>query len=167
MIRTQKFLRIMKIAKITPIKKPRKPENLTSSYRPISNLQVYEKVVEEVLKKRITKYFEENNIILEEQHGGRRYHSTVTAKTVIEEAARKTIYENKLGVIVSTDLTAAFDTVNHRIMIKKLEYYGLKGNMIQLMKSYMSQRFQYTEVQNIQSKIVKCPDCSVNQGSKL
>ena len=167
MIRKQRFPRIMKISKITPIKKPRKPENLTSSYRPISNLQVYEKVIEEVLKTRITKYFEENEIILEEHHGGRRFHSTVTAMSVIEEAARRNIDNNKLGVIISTDLTAAFDTVNHRILAEKLKYYGLKGNMLGLLKSYLNQRFQYTEIQNMQSKISQSPDCSVIQGSKL
>ena len=64
-------------------------------------------------------------------------------------------------MIILTDLTAAFDTVNHRIMIEKLKYYGMKGNMLELMKSYLSQRHQYTEMQNTQSKIVKSPDCSV------
>ena len=104
-------------------KKPKKPENLTSSYRPVSNLQVYEKVIGEVLKSRLTKYFENNNIIIDEHHGGRRNHSTVSAKAVLEEASKKTIDKNKLGVVISTDLTTAFDTVNYQVLIKKLQFY--------------------------------------------
>ena len=97
-------------------------------------MQVYEKVVEEVLKNRLTKYFEENRIILDEHHGGRRNHSTITAKSLLEAASRKTIDQNKLGVIISTDLTAAFDTVNHRVLIQKLKYYGIKGNMLEILE---------------------------------
>ena len=149
MLRTGKFPTIIKVSKITPIRKSKKPQNLVESYRPICNLQVFEKCIEEVLKNKITAYLEENNIISEEQHGGRRYHSTTTAKAIIEEAARRNLDNNKLGIVVSTDLTAAFDTVNVQIMIKKLEFYGLKGRILTLMESYLTERFQYTEIQNI------------------
>ena len=69
--------------------------------------------------------------------------------------------------MVSTDLSSAFDTVNHRILIKKLEYYRIKGRILKLLESYLSRRYQYTEVDNIQSKIEVSPACSVIQGSKL
>ena len=66
------------------------------------------------------------NIILEEHHGGRRAHSTATANSVIKEAASRSIVNNKLGVIISTDLTAVFDMVDHNILVQKLHYYGVK-----------------------------------------
>ena len=167
MLRTGIFPKILKISKITPIRKPRKMQNLVESYRPICNLQIYEKCMEEVLKVKIMNYLEDNNILAEEQHGGRRHHSTATAKSVLEEAARRNLDENNLGIIVSTDLTAAFDSVDTTIMMKKLEYYGLRGRLLELMRSYLTNRFQYTEIQNVQSKIRKSPTCSVIQGSKM
>ena len=167
MLRTGIFPKILKISKITPIRKPNKPMTMKESYRPICNLQVFEKCIEEVLKEKITTYLEDNNILAEEQHGGRRHHSTATAKATIEEAARRNLDRNKLGLIVSTDLTAAFDSVDNSLMIKKLEFYGLRGRLLMLLKSYLTNRFQYTEIQNIQSKIKRSPSCSVIQGSKM
>ena len=161
MLLKQKFPKILKVSKITPIKKSKKCPMTTASYRPISNLQVYEKVVEEVLKRRLTKYFEDNNLLSEEHHGGRRYHSTVSAMSILEEAARRNLDKNKLGIIISTDLQAAFDTVNSRLLIQKLKYYGISGNLIKLLESYLKDRYQFVEIQNVQSKILQSPNCSV------
>ena len=83
MIRKGIFPKTLKIARITPIKKPMKNPVLKESYRPICNLQVLEKVIEEVLKQRIVAYFEENDLIREEHHGGRKNHSTLSAKAVL------------------------------------------------------------------------------------
>ena len=118
MLRTGTFPRILKIAKITPVKKPRKSTTNKMNFRPICNLQVCEKAIEDVLKRKMMDYFEENEILVKEQHGGRSNHNTITAKAGIEEACRRNLDKNELGIIVSTNLTAAFDTVNHRIMIK-------------------------------------------------
>ena len=167
MLRTGKFPRILKISKITPIKKPRKQSNEKESFRPICNLQIFEKCIEEVIKTKLMKYLEENDIIAKEQHGGRKHHSTTSAKAVMEEAAKKNLDKNKLGVIISTDLTAAFDSVNHRILFQKLEFYGLWGRILMLLKSYLENRFQFTEIQNKQSQIKASPPCSVIQGSKM
>ena len=60
-------------------------------------------------------------------YSGRRHHSTVTAKSIHEEACRRSLDKIKLGIIISKDLTAAIDTVNDWILMKKLKYYGLKG----------------------------------------
>ena len=124
-----------------------------------------EKVIEEVIKRKIVKHFEDNDIILEEHHGGRRAHSTISAKTVLENAAHESIDSNKFGVLVSTDLTAAFDLCDHSILKEKLKYYGLEGNLMKLMESYLSERYQYVELQTRKSKLTKCLDCSVIQGS--
>ena len=146
MLRTGTFPRILKISKITPVKKPRKMSTDKSSFRPICNLQVCEKVIEEVLKRKMIKYFEDNDLIVKEQHGGRKNHNTITAKAVIEEACRKNLDKNKLGLVISTDLTAAFNTVNHRILYNKLQFYGVDGRLLKLIKSYLSNRYQYVEI---------------------
>ena len=138
-----------------------------SSYRPICNMQIYEKIVEEVLKKKIVGYLQENNIILAEHHGGRKAHSTATAKAVLEEAAHKNLDKNKLGVLVSTDMTSAFDTVDHSILKKKLRYYGIEGRLMKVLDSYLDERTQYVEIQLEKSNVTKSLKCSVVQGSKL
>ena len=51
-------------------------------------------------------------------------------KAVIEEETRKNLEKNKLGIIVSTDLTTASNTVNHKILLKKLQYYGIKDKLL-------------------------------------
>ena len=143
MIRKEVFPKVLKISRITPIMKPKKNPMMAESYRPISNLQTFEKVAEEVLKKRIVDYLETNNIIREEHHGGRKNHSTATAKAVLEDAAAKNLDQNKLGILISTNLTSAFDTVDKKILIEKMKYYGMKGKIINLMKSYLEERHEY------------------------
>ena len=120
-----------------------------------------------MLKQRIVAYFEENDLIREEHHGGRKNHSTLSAKAVLEEAAARSLDKNRLGLLVSTDLTAAFDCVDHKTMKKKLEYYGLKGNMKKLIESYLDERYEYVELESACSKVKQSLPCSSIQGSKL
>ena len=161
MIRKEEFPRVLKISRITPIQKPRKNPMLAASYRPISNLQSFEKVAEEVFKRRLVKYLKDNNIIREEHHGGRKSHSTVTANIVLEEAAARNLDQNKLGLLVSTDLTAAFDTVDQSILIRKMMYYGIKGKMLKILKSYLTDRHKYVELEGKCSEITESNNCSV------
>ena len=165
MIRTGKFPQILKIQKITPIKKPQKNPNSLMSYRPICQLQVFEKMIEKVLKKKIEAHFEDNNIILEEHHGGRKAHSTISAKVVLDNAAHEILDQNKYGIMVSTDLTSAFDVVDHQILKKKLRFYGIKGKMMKLLESYLTNRKQYVEVQTQKLRMTKSLECSIIQGS--
>ena len=77
-------------------------------------------------------------------------------------------YQNKkLVVAASTDLSAAYDTVNHKILLKKLEYYGVSGTELKLFKSYLSNRKQYADINTKKSEMIDCLDCGVIQGSKL
>ena len=61
----------------------------------------------------------------------------------MEDAAAKNLDQNKLGILISTDLTSAFDTVDKKILIEKMKYYGMKGKIINLMKSYLEERHEY------------------------
>merc|ERR1711954_299442 len=84
-IRTGIFPDCMKISRVIPILKPKKDKNLLRSYRPINNMNVIEKVIEQVLKKQITKFIEENNILDKYMHGSRPKHSIITAKMELDE----------------------------------------------------------------------------------
>ena len=136
----------MKVAKILPILKPGKDRFKKQSYRPISNLHCLEKIYEEHIKEHLLKHFEDNDIILKNHHGGLRGRSTATARAVIENKIENGYQNKKLVVAASTDLSAAYDTVNHKILLKKLEYYGVSGTELELFKSYLSNRKQYADI---------------------
>ena len=83
------------------------------------------------------KHFEDTSIILKNHHGGLKGRSTATARAVIGNKTEDGYQNNKLVVATSTNLSAAYDTVNHKILLKKLEYYGVSGIEIKLFKMYL------------------------------
>ena len=68
---------------------------------------------------------------------------------------------------MSTDLSSAFDTVDHSLLFRKFKHYGIEGDELDLLKSYFSDRTQYVEIETKRSKVINSPPCSVIQGSKL
>ena len=115
----------------------------------------------------MSSYFEDNDLILKFHHGGRKEHSTVTARATIDAECSSIIENNRLGLVLTTDLSSAFDTVDIWILIRKLEFYGVHKNTLELIESYLTDCKQYTELQNKQSNMVESLPCSVVQGSKL
>ena len=115
----------------------------------------------------MSKHCEENQIILKNHHGGVIGRSTVMARVVIETEIEKQYQENKLVVAASTDLSAAYDTVDHKILLMKLQYYGVEGSELNLLKTYLSNRQQYTDINTKKSATINCLPCGVVQGSKL
>ena len=73
---------------------------------------------------------------------------------------------NELPINIYIDLSKAFDTIDHSIFINKLEYYGIKGSRLRLLHSYLSNRKQYTEINNTKSNILPITT-RVPQGSIL
>ena len=98
MVRLGKFPEKLKIARLTPIHKNGKIKTDPLSYRPISNLNAVEKLIESLLKTQMDKFLEENKVITPKQHGGRKLHSTLTAKIAIDDTITKyrdsTCYRN-------------------------------------------------------------------------
>ena len=152
-IRTGIFPECMKVARIVPLLKSNKIKTEVSSYRPICNLHTVEKIYEEHIKRHINLYLEANNIIHESHHGGQNLHSTQTAKAMIDIISEDNIQDNKITAIISTDLSAAYDTINHKILIDKLKFYGFKGKDLALMKSYLNERKQYTEIETFKYEV--------------
>merc|ERR1712002_866864 len=72
-----------------------------------------------------------------------------------------------ISAVIQTDLSAAFDTVDHEILLLKLEHYGIDGKTNNLLKSFLRNRYQYVSIDGIQSEVVQSLPCSVIQGSKL
>ena len=86
---------------------------------------------------------------------------------MIDHHCGEAVDKNKIGVILSTDLSLAFDLVDHGILLDKLQYYGIVSKELDLIRSYLSDRTQYTEIQTKSSPVMYSPNCSVVQGSRL
>ena len=166
-IRASKFPEVYKITKIVPICKPKKSKFELPSYRPIANLTVFEKIVEQHVKEQLVNYLTENNIILDDHHGGLKGKDTLTAKATIDLLIDQAVDENKISIVLSTDLSSAFDVCDHSILVNKLEFYGIKGKEKQLFQSYLTNRTQFTQIQTKRSKLINSMNCSVIQGSRL
>ena len=119
-INRQTIPNIFKISRILPLSKPEKSVHLIESYRPINNLLCLEKILEEHIIIHLNIFLEENNIINNNNHGGRKEHSTTTALTQINNKLLYNYDNNKISATLTTDLSAAYDTVDNVILINKL-----------------------------------------------
>ena len=159
------FPDINKIAKIIPIHK-KGSKNDVNNYRPISLLSIFSKIMEEVMITRLNSFLTENEIICPNQFGFRPGFSTTHALLSITECIKSTIENKKYGCGVFVDLKKAFDTVNHQILLSKLEHYGIRDITLKLFKSYLERRKQFVSINGIVSDTREVT-CGVPQGSIL
>ena len=149
----------MKIAKVIPLFKSDAEEKL-KNYRPISILPVFSKILERVIYNRIYSHVSENNLLYEKQFGFQKNNSTEYA--ILKES----FHDREFTVGVFIDLSKAFDTVDHNILLTKLTYFGLSKNYIKLIKNYLSNRKQFISY-NCKTTALKDISCGVPQGSIL
>ena len=138
------FPNSLKIAKISPIYKKEDP-HLTDNYRPISLLPVISKVFEKVAFKQVYDYFNKNNLLYKSQYGFRKKHSTELAGLEFNDKIVNYLENGQLPLAVFLDLSKAFDTIDHDILISKLHFYGITGNSLNWFKSYLTNRQQYVQ----------------------
>lgn len=160
-----KFPLILKQALVVPIFK--KGDNKeVSNYRPISLLPIISKIIEKCIANRVAHYFESNELFTNSQFGFRKNRNTVSG---ILELSTKIIegFENLMYTSITfCDLSKAFDCVSHDLLIKKLKCYNFDDGSIQLIKSYLDDRYQRVRVGNVLS--AKRPlTVGVPQGSVL
>ena len=155
----------LKIAKVTPLCKSG-PTHKTTNYRPISILSPFSKIFEKIIYNRLNNYFSTHNVLAKEQFGFRTKHST---NHVISDVTNKlqNLRDNKYSTcLISLDLSKAFDTVNHKILLNKLEKYGIRGNSLTLIRRYLTNRKLTVHINNTYS-LQQTLTCGVPQGSIL
>ena len=161
------FLQKMKSAFVIPIHTKDDTEDC-NNYRLISLLPNISKLYLILVNSlnRLSKFLEENRYIFSRQFGFSNKHSTNHALINLTETIRKAIDDNEFACGVFPDFKKAFDTVNHGILLKKLEYNGVRGHALKWFTSYLRGRKQYTKVNNIDSQITDI-SYHVLQGSVL
>ena len=141
----------MKIAKVIPIFKSKNKE-LFTNYRPISLLPVISKILEKAVHCRLYSFLTRYNILNDSQYGFRHKHSTINAITEFTNDIMSSFDVKHTSLAVYLDLSKAFDTIDHSILLKKMEHYGIRGISLEWFKSYLSQRVQYVTYKSTNSK---------------
>ena len=131
----------LKLSKISPVYK-KGNEELLDNYRPISTLPIFGKIFEKIIYSRLYSFFTSQNIIHDTQFGFRANHSTSHALNYSIDHIKNALRTGKHVLGIFLDLSKAFDTINHKILLAKLENYGIRGNVYNLLKSYLSNRHQ-------------------------
>ena len=139
------FPSILKIGKVTPVYK-KDDEQLLENYRPVSTLPIFGKIFEKIIYTRLYGFFSSNGTLNKNQFGFRKGHSTSHAINYSVHHIEKARREGKHVLGIFIDLSKAFDTIDHNILLKKLENYGIRGVPLQLIKSYLSDRKQHVSI---------------------
>ena len=155
----------LKIARVISLFKKGNPE-LPSNYRPISLLPIFSKIFEKLMYRRLYRFLEIHKVLYSLQFGFQENHSIDHAQVSLTEAVSNTLDNKRFGCGIFIDLQKAFDTVNHAILLSKLEHYGVRGCALEWFRSYLSDRNQYVSVNGSNSKLLSIT-CCVPQGSVL
>ena len=155
----------MKVAKIIPIHKSG-PTSQVNNYRPISILPSLSKILEKIAYQQLMEFFNHNNLLTNSQYGFRPQRSTESALQCFTDHVLDAFDNDRFTLSVFLDLSKAFDTVDHSILLNKMYYYGVRGHSYQWFESYLSNRSQYVYMNSGTSTKLNI-NCGVPQGSIL
>jgi hypothetical protein len=155
----------LKIAKVVPIFKNNEP-TLFCNYRPVPVLPSISKIFERILHSQLQNYFIESRLFYESQYGFRPSHSTELAALELLDQIISKMDDNEVPLNIYLDLSKAFDTLDHEILLAKLDYYGIRGDAFLLMQNYLTNRKQYVCFNDANSQYSNI-NTGVPQGSIL
>ena len=155
----------MKEARVIPVSKAGNP-SVPSNYRPISILPAISKVLERIMYDRLLNFLNKHKILSSNQFGFRKNVSTYMATADIVKYITDGFNSKEISIGVFLDLSKAFDTVDHNILLRKLTHYGIRGIVFNWFHSYLSNRKQVVRINNKSSSLSNI-SCGVPQGSIL
>ena len=164
-LKTGTYPDCLKIAKVIALHKSGNKHD-PNNFRPISLLPVINKIFEKLIYNRMNTFFEKHNIIKETQFGFRKGHSTDLAVSKFYEDTLLSLDNNISTCAILLDLSKAFDSVSRDILLFKLYNYGIRGNIYELIKSYLQERKQFIQYNDKKSKLIPTK-VGVPQGSIL
>ena len=156
-----------KTAIVKPLlKKTSFDQKVLKNYRPISNLPFLSKILEKVVLHKLLAHLQENNLCNPFQSACRTGHSTETALLRVVNDLLNAMDEDKISVLLLLDLSAACDTIDHQILLSRLEtVFGIRSTALQWFRSYLLDRNQCIIVNNSASSsspvMFGIPQCSV------
>ena len=142
----------LKVAKVTPIYK-NVNNKIISNYRPISVLPVIYKVFENVIFDQLSEYFVTNNLFSLQQYGFKKKSSTKLAALELLDRLFGQLDKYEIPIIFYIDLSKAFDSLRHDILLDKLTHYGITSTTNKFMKSYLCNRKHFVQIGDIESKM--------------
>jgi hypothetical protein len=131
----------LKYSQVYPIYKKGERSEM-SNYRPISILTSFSQVFEKVIFNRLHTHISVNNILDADQYGFRRNCSMETATFNLINNILHAWNSKKLVGGIFCDLTKAFDSVDHKLLLSKLKFYGIQGDFLKLIASYLNNKYQ-------------------------
>ncbi|CAB4022194.1 Hypothetical predicted protein, partial [Paramuricea clavata] len=141
------FAQVWKRAEVTPCIKSGDPDEPTNT-RPISLLPIISKVVERSAHVQFTEYLDSNGKIAQFQSGNRKIHSTETGLLYFTDEILKNMDMKQVSVVVLLDMSKAFDSIRHDLMLSKLRKVGAGDSAITWFESYLSRRTQTVKIQD-------------------
>ena len=154
-----------KIARVAPVFKDG-PADESSNYRPISVLPVVSRLFEKLIYDQLYHYLDSNKLIFGKQSAYRQLHSVLSCLLKCTTDRYLNLEGGKYTAVTFVDLKRAFDTVNHEILLQKLELYGIHNKEMKWFCSYLTNRKQCCKVNGKISNLESIT-CGVSQGSCL
>ena len=162
---TKTFARLWKIAEVTPVPKSGDSEE-PCNHRPISLLPVLSKVSEGLAHRQFADFLSANKKLAKTQSGNRKLHSTETALLCVTDDLLRAMDDKKVSVIVLLDMSKAFDSVRHDILLQKLHELGISSPSLDWFHSYLTDRYQRVRIHDSVSELLPLK-YGVPQGSIL
>ena len=162
---TKTFARSWKIAEVTPIPKSGDSEE-PCNHRPISLLPVLSKVSERLAHRQFVDFLSANEKLAKTQSGNRKLHSTETALLCVTDDLLRAMDDKKVSVIVLLDMSKAFDSIRHDILLQRLHELGISSPSLDWFHSYLTDRYQRVRIHDSVSELLTLK-YGVPQGSIL
>ena len=157
----------LKLARVIPLFKNKGKIWHFENWRPVSLLPALFKIYEREFYNQIIDYFETNSLLCENQFGFRKNRSTEDAVLIFQDLAKEILNKRQTPFAIFMDLSKAFDTIDHKILLEKLRFYGFSPDALKLMKNYLSDRQQYVDIGDGVTSEVRGVGVGIPQGSIL